>query len=218
MKRRQIVLAAALFAAISAAPLTTHADEIPVEILTGLEGGLMLQGVTEVGDAPAEHLDGRSTENSGFFPSFGVGPAIGLSVEGRMWNIVGLESGLYFSGDNATGWVDREHNNEELGRIYADQRSNALHIPLLARATANTPIIRPFFGLGVEFVLQTASDLDYRSRAEEGTDPAALEDFRDDYDANNTIEPSNYSLFQITTGVEIDLGELRIPIEVRGGY
>lgn len=187
-----------------------------VDLSVGIKGGAAMSAVTEVPNLTPEQWTryGARDDVSGFFGAFGVGAAAGLALEARAWEVLGLETGFYYSQDHATGWLDKEHatSNTNLGRIYSEQETSALHIPLLLKVNAKTEMIKPFFGLGLEFVLQQDSDLSYR------TDDRAVEPFEREYERRNRIEESSYTLLQITTGIEIDLGEVRIPIEVRAGY
>lgn len=187
-----------------------------LDLSVGIKGGAAMSAVTEVPNLTPEQWTryGARDDASGFFGAFGVGAAGGLALEARVWEVLGLETGFYYSQDHATGWLDKEHaqSNTNLGRIYSEQDTSALHIPLLIKVNAKTEMIKPFFGLGLEFVFQQDSDLSYR------TDDRAVEPFVAEYERRNRIEPSSYTLLQLTTGIEIDLGDVRIPIEVRAGY
>ncbi len=194
----------------------SNANKTRVDLSVGIKGGAAMSAVTEVPNLTPEQWTryGARDDASGFFGAFGVGPAFGLALEARAWEVLGLETGFYYSLDHATGWLDKEHSqsNTNLGRIYSEQETTALHIPLLLKVNANTEMIKPFFGLGFEFVLQQDSELSYR------TDDAAVEGFEAEYERRNRIEPSDYTLLQLTAGIEIDLGNIRIPVEIRAGY
>lgn len=187
-----------------------------VDLSVGIKGGAAMSAVTEVPELTPEQVMeyNARTDDSGFFGAFGVGPGVGLSLEARFWEVVGLETGFYYSLDHASGWLDKEDDqtNTNFGRINSDQETSAFHIPLLVKVNANTEVIKPFFGLGFEFVLQQDSEISYR------TDDAPVQPFVDEYERRNRIEPSNYTLLQLTTGIEIDLGDFRIPVEIRAGY
>ncbi len=203
-------------------PATASAQEpVPLDLSVGLKGGAMMQAVTEVPELTPQQVrqyQPQRDDLSGFFGGFGVGPGFGLSLEARAWEVVGLETGFFYSLDHATGWVDKSINGNDVGRVLSDQQTSALHIPLLLKANAKTEMVKPFFGLGFEFVLQQTSSLDYRSEPEDGQHPGNIEQFEEQYANRNTIEPSSYTLLQLTTGIELDLGEIRIPFEIRAGY
>ena len=189
------------------------------DLSVGLKGGAMMSTATEVPNLSAEQFRefNASVQDSGFYPAFGVGPAIGLALEARAWEVVGLETGFYYAKDDATGWNDQKTNGQERGRVFMDQETSALHIPLLLKANAPTKTVKPFLGFGLEFVLQQSSSLSYRGEPETAGDPY-VEAFANALDERNRIESSTYTLLQLTFGIEVDLGELRIPVEFRSGY
>jgi hypothetical protein len=190
-----------------------------VDLSVGLKAGVEMSATSEVPELSLsqqiQYL--QPIDDSGFFPGFGIGPGFGLAVEARFWEVVGLESGIYYMSDNITGWEDKTINGVDRGRVIMEQESSALHIPLLLKGVAMTDVVRPFLGFGLEFVIQQTSSLEYRAERENPND-ATIDQFADIYEARNRIATSTYTLLQLTTGVEIDLGYIRIPIELRAGY
>lgn len=146
-----------------------------------------------------------------------MGAGFGLTLEARAWHVLGLETGFYYMMDNATGWEDKKVNGINAGRVFRNQETTALHVPLLLKATANTETIKPFLGLGFEFVMQQSSSEGYRS---EPGDPrvVGIEQYPAMFRQRNDITTSTYTLLQLTTGIEIKVGYLRIPVEIRAGY
>jgi hypothetical protein len=193
----------------------SNANKTRIDLSVGLKGGVAMSAASEVPDlTPQQQGQYRTFDDSGIFGAFGVGAGVGLSLEARIIELIGLETGFYYTQDDATGWLDKNdaNSNANFGRIFSDQETSALHIPLLFKINASTDTVKPFLGLGFEFVLQQDSSISYR------TDDPPVQPFVDAYGARNTITPSNYTLFQLTTGIEIDLGDIRVPIEIRGGY
>jgi hypothetical protein len=194
---------------------SSNAGKTRLDLSIGLKGGVAMSAASEVPElTPQQQGQYQTFDDSGIFGAFGVGPGIGLALEARIIEMIGLETGFYYTLDDATGWLDKNdaNSNANFGRIFSDQETSALHIPLLFKINAKTETVKPFLGLGFEFVLQQDSSLSYR------TDDAPVQPFVDAYEGRNTITTSNYTLFQLTTGIEVDLGDIRIPIEIRGGY
>jgi hypothetical protein len=183
--------------------------QTPVDVLVGAKSGVSMPAGSEVPD--------YRNSDSGYYPSFGAGAAFGMALEVRGWDVVGLETGLHYSLDNATGWSDKTVDCYDLGRVFMDQETSALHIPLLLKAVAKTTTIRPFIGFGLEFVIQQSSDVSYRSE-QDSQNVQGIEGYENHFSGRNRIATSSYKLLQLTAGTEVDLGELRVPIEVRAGY
>lgn len=219
MKVRTLVIVACSLLAVLAVGLPEAHAQTRFDLSVGLKGGAMMSTATEVPNLTNEQMSefNALNQDSGFYPAFGVGPAVGLALEARAWEVVGLETGFYYTKDDATGWNDQKTNGKDRGRVFMDQETSALHIPLLLKANAPTTTIKPFLGFGVEFILQQSSSLSYRGEPETAGDPY-VERFAAQLAERNQIEPSSYTLLQLNFGIEIDLGELRIPVEFRSGY
>jgi hypothetical protein len=88
-------------------------------------------------------------------------------------------------------------------------------VPLSVKFSLTKKDIRPVFGLGLEFVIQQNSSLTYENdeAVQDPSDPN-----RPLPSERNEIEPSNYTMFMFTGGVEFDVGPVTIPVELRVGY
>lgn len=154
-----------------------------------------------------------------YYPHGGAGVTGGLTLEGRYNDIVGLETGFFYSRDNAAGWVDKRHANtdQRLATIHSEQRTSALHIPLLLKASVPTEHVRPFIAGGFNFVFQNSSELEYRQERA-GNNRYATEQDMQRLNDRNQIEPSNYAQVHGSAGVELLIEDIRIPVELRLGY
>jgi hypothetical protein len=172
----------------------------------GLKGGLNGSGGVGVPENETFPFNGGQIGGDPeVYPMFGLGGAVGVALEARAFDIVGLETGLHLSYDNGNGYEDK--NDAITGRTYItinqEQRTTALHIPLLLKLVVPGAVVRPVFGLGVEFVLQQSSTLEY------DTQPTVNP---------HAIETTNYTLGMFTAGLEFRAGAVRIPLEFRAGY
>lgn len=219
MNFRLIICSAAFLLTAAGLAQSGSAQDLPLDILVGAKGGVEMSATTGVDKlSPQQQLQySAPTDDSGFYPGFGYGPGFGLSLEVRLLNMVGLESGAYYMVDNVTGWNDKSVNQVPRGRVTSEQETSALHIPLLLKGVLPTGALKPFLGVGVEFVRQLDSSLEYRTERQIPQD-MTIDQYGTLYNARNSIETSNYTLLQLSTGVEIDLGYLRVPIEIRAGY
>jgi hypothetical protein len=206
--RRQFVLG--LFSALFLVPAAAGA--LPFEIAVGAKGGMNGSAVRGVPEGDPYTIDGTEypglVQGPDLYPMFGLGGGFGGFLEFRFFDIVGLESGVHLSYDNGNGWEDKNGpGGQTIGRVDQEQRTTALHIPIMAKA-AVPGFVRPTFGLGVEIIKQNKSELTYRS------DVFDVSPFETYY----TIEPSTYTTLAFSFALEVDLGEVRIPIELRGNY
>lgn len=171
----------------------------------GVKGGLnasLVDGVPE--DETLEFQNQTYQLDPDFFPMFGIGGAIGATVEARALGFIGLETGFHVSFDNGSG--NEEINNPQGVRLLTvnqDQRTTAFHIPILLKLAIPFPVITPVFGLGVEVVSQSNSEIEYDVES---------------FNANREIETSTYTLFMFTAGLEFKVQQIRIPLELRLGY
>lgn len=195
------------------------AAQVPFDLLVGIKGGVTGTATSEVPKlSQAQQIQYRQPiDDTGFYPGFGIGPGVGLSVEARLLGMIGLESGLYYMGDNLTGWQDKSVNGVERGRVTMEHEVSALHVPLLIKGVVPTAGIKPFLALGVEFIFQQSSSLEYRTERERDND-ATIDQYGPIFNARNHTTEASYMMLQLTTGVEIDLGIVRVPVEVRAGY
>lgn len=206
-----LVFAAAIVAMMG---LSAPAKALDIDVNVGLKGGL---GGVAVSGVPTDSLiiSGNFGEKAEFYPMFGLGGTGGLALEVRALDMLGLETGVYWSNDSAEGW--NEKTFEDTGAVvsvwHQKQETSALHIPLLLKLNVPSPLARPFLGLGAEFVRQRTSTLSYREEVRLGT-VSGLSRVQD----RNQIETNNYALILLTTGVEFSLGPVRIPVELRAGY
>ena len=195
------------------APGADGGQEAPahkLEIGIGAKGGAMGMGATEVPeDCGGACLGPAGGGDPEIYGMFGVGYAVGPIVDARYDRTIGLETGLYFTDDSAEGTNEIQNQADQtVGEITMTQSTKALHVPLLLKASPPFDNVRPVFGLGLEFVLQQSSELDYES------DRVQVNRHND----TNSVEATNYTLLQFTAGLEIDAGPVRIPIELRAGY
>ena len=183
-----------------------------LEVSIGAKGGLTGTGAKEVPeDTPVGDPE--------FYGLFGLGGAGGPNVEVKYNTIVGLETGLFFSGDSTEGTNDiNGPSGEKIGEIVQSQSTQAVHVPLLLKLSPPFDKVRPVLGLGFEFVNQTSSTISYSGTDSEPNDSEDIEADAERVDDRNSVESAAYTLFQTTLGMEIDAGPVRIPIELRAGY
>lgn len=198
---------------------TASAEEgFPLQIAGGIKGGMA--GVAGYGfDNPSIFiLDGvnRSVMPE-YYGHFGTGGLGGLSLEVRILEFVGLEFGLFYGQTRAKGYVDKNdaRTGQTLTRLTSETVTRGLQIPILLKFNVPAPIVRPFLGLGVEFVVQNDSEIEYGQEPRVGV---VSESDMNRIRRQNSVRPVNYPLLAFNLGVEIVAGPVRIPIEIRGGY
>lgn len=198
----------------SAVPATTD-DKFRLDVAVGLKGGLNGSWATEVPETATYPLnDMRSIQvDPEFYPMFGLGGDVGVSIDVRALGIIGIETGVRLSFDNGEGWNDKKLANSEevITRVYQNQATTSMRIPLLLKVSGAQGTVRPVLGLGVEFVNQIDSTVQYRS--DKDADP-----FLDVPQNHNKIEPSSYTTAVLGFGLEINFDRVRIPIELRAHY
>lgn len=201
MMKRHILCLIALFCLTFTA--STAAAQITIGV--GIKGGLNSSLVDGVPEDETLEFQGQTYQlDPDFFPMFGIGGAIGATVEARALGYIGLETGLHYSFDNGSG--NEEINNPQGQRILTvnqDQRSKSIRVPVLLKLAIPFPVITPVFGLGIEVVSQTDSELEYDVQAA---------------GANKDIATSTYTLFAFSIGLEFKVQQIRIPLELRAGY
>lgn len=202
---------------------------IDLEVAVGFKGGF--SGVAGTGfDNHEQVSDGDGTTLS--FPSgahnpwvypeyyghFGLGGTGGLSLEFRLNGIFGFETGLMYSQDNASGYVDKNHapSGTTISRIHSEQTTTALHIPLLLKAVLPGMMVRPFFGAGIQLVVQSTSELEYEQEQRAGQ--YGGDGAMDELNRRNQIEESTYPLLAFSGGIEFAVAGIRVPVELRLGY
>jgi hypothetical protein len=180
-------------------------DPFSLELGIGLKGGLSGSAVSGVPEDEVWNIGGvDAIYDPNVFPMFGMGGGVGLTFEARAMDLIGLESGVYLSYDNGDGFQDINNPlGQKMFTVNQEQRTTALHVPLLLKVVVPGAFVRPAFGLGVEFVMQQDSTFEH--------DPEA-------YSNPHTIETSNYTLGMFTAGLEFNVGVVRIPLELRLGY
>lgn len=196
---------------------SSAAAQHQLEIGVGAKGGGFFGGATEIPEAsgPEGVYGSNGNWNNGSDPEiyglFGGGGGGGPTLDIRYNRVIGLETSVYFTNDSTEGTNDIENSSGEvIAEITQKQRTTAVHVPLLFKIAPPFPRIRPVFGVGLEFVSQNQAELSYE------TDQATrrAEQLRE----HNEATASNYTMFQVTAGVEIDAGPVRLPIEFRAGY
>lgn len=188
-------------------------EKFRLDIMGGLKGGLNGSWMTEVPQNPSGA--GNDGQTKSYYPSFGLGGTVGLALDVRALGIVGLETGVHLSFDNAKGWNDINLNGVELTRINQEQSTTSMRVPLLVKLSSPDGTVKPVLGLGFEFVFQSDTTIDYTEEPKAGR----LGDGElDRLNARNEIEASSYTLGVLSLGLEIDFGNLRMPIELRAMY
>ncbi len=197
----------------------TDPDAFRLDIAVGLKGGAAGSWALEVAEDVAIPFEDSTAEFRGdpeFYPMFGMGGDVGLSVDVRALGIIGIETGFRLSFDNGEGWNDKKLANSDrvIARIFQEQTTTSFRVPLLLKLSGNEGIVRPVLGLGAEFVFQTDSSIAYRGEDRAGSADGSLTVPR----RRNKIETSAYTMVSAAFGLEVNVDQIRIPIEIRGGY
>ncbi len=207
--RRISRLSALLFLTLLTMPVSASA--FLLDIAAGAKGGMNGSLVSAPPEGDTFTIDGNEyfiPQGPEFYGMFGLGGGFGGFLELRALDIVGIETGLHFSYDNGTGWEDKNAvDGTNIGRVYQEQRTTSLRIPVMAKASV-PGFVRPTFGLGIEIVNQKKSELKYTADVFDVSS----------YNTRYTITPSTYTTLAFSFALEIDLGPIRIPIELRGNY
>lgn len=195
--------------ALVLAPASAFGFEL--DIAGGVKGGMngsAVRGVPEGDPFQISGVEYTIPQGPDFYAMFGIGGGVGGFLEIRALDIVGIETGLHVSYDNGDGWEDKNApNGTKIGRVYQEQRTVSHRIPIMLKASV-PGFVRPTFGFGLELVNQKKSEFTYRS------DVFDVSLFND----KHQIEPSKYTVLAFSFAIEIDLGPVRVPIELRGGY
>ena len=104
----------------SEAPETGSKKKNKLSIRGGLKGGLMssiVEGVPE-----NETIDDQLRIDPDLYPMFGLGGAFGLNLEARYQDVVALETGLLWTGDNGKGHEDINFTGGSV-REYQEQKT-----------------------------------------------------------------------------------------------
>lgn len=137
-------------------------------------------------------------------PTF-LGEGGGGGIVGHLlWeDIVGLELGLTFISANASGTYTYILANEELS-VGQELSSDEIHLPILIRGQIPLPYVKPYLALGATLVWQTSTAFSVTNPRVTTAIPA----------------PSTESYPMLTTalGAAVDLGTVRVPIELRAMY
>lgn len=191
---RAALIVAACAAALTAPALTpnAHADIPAIDVGVGALGFFGGNFLTEPDD--------KSPEDSNFevpYPGFGgTGAGGGLILEARALGIVGLETGLYFGTQEATGDIDD---------VDITLRQRSLHIPLLLKLALPGALVSPNIFGGLEFVIPQESEAEQ--------EVTALVD-------GVTGKGDPYKNITFGVGIEFKLPipgiDLRIPFSIRG--
>ena len=205
---------------------SSSGSDIRLDLAAGMRGGV--SGVAGHGFDNDEYVidnNGDRIPQGGQWPypeyygHFGMGGTGGLSLELRLNNFIGIETGVFYSRDNASGYVDKDmaDTGTTIARIHSEQNTTAYHVPLLLKLNIPSDFVRPFLGVGIQFVSQISSELEYEQEEVGGSRYGSEEDM-DRLNERNQIETSNYPLLAGSAGVEVVAGPVRIPIELRVGY
>lgn len=183
----------------------SNAHAFLLELGVGVKGGMNGSIVDGVPENEPYQLGNQMYIDPDIYPMFGLGGSFGLALELRALGIVGLETGVLMSWDNGNGWEDiKNERGQVLIRINQHQRTSALHIPILVKASVPGALVRPTFGLGVMIVSQRSSTLEY--------------DNPDIVPGTRQADTSTYPLGMATLGLEFNLVKIRVPLELRLGY
>lgn len=213
-KKSQMIGIAGILGLVCLFASPASADAFLLTFGGGLKGGVT--GSAAQGAGKTDSIQGTDGNNyllspNGLYPMFGAGGAFGAVLEVRAMDFIGIETGFYYSRDNGGGWNDlTDSGGNKITRISQEQATTAYHIPLLLKANVPGPLLRPFLGIGFEFIRQSTSTLTY---TEDGNSSMASP-----LQARNLVTTSNYTVLLATVGMELKFGEIRIPIEVRAGY
>ena len=185
-----------------------------LDIGLGLKGGLTGAWALEV---PENSDTSISDETKAYYSAFGLGGDVGVALDIRALGIVGVETGLRVSFDNAQGFNELKdgETDELLYRVNQEQQSTSLRIPLLLKLSTPNGVVRPTFAFGLEWARQLDSSINYSVDNEGASEPDSVTARRLE---RNQIEASNYRLLTGAFGIEIDLGAVKIPIELRAQY
>lgn len=193
---------------------TDKKGDFRLDISAGVKGGLNGAWALEV---PENAMYRINSETKSYYPMFGLGGDFGLSVDARALGIVGLETGVKLSFDNAQGYneLNDAGSGQLLVRINQEQKTTSMRFPVLLKLSAPDGVVRPTLGLGIEFAAQTDSSITYSVDEINATEPESVTQRREE---RNQIEASNYKLATLTLGIEIDMGPVKVPIELRAQY
>lgn len=207
--RTRTLLATILFSLL----LPSSAFAFDLNVAAGVKGGMNGSVVNGVPEGDTFLLNGQPyavPQGPDLYAEFGLGGQFGATLEVRALDLVGIETGIYQSYDNGNGWEDKnDQYGRKIGRINQEQRTTALHIPLLAKASV-PGFVRPTFGLGIDIIKQNKSTLKYRSDV--------LLQNAAQINQQIDIHKSTYVCFAFSFALEVDLGPVRIPIELHGDY
>ena len=202
-----------LFALDASAQEDASLDRIDLAI--GIKGGATGSWVIDEMPESSNITGTNFVVDPDFFPMFGWGGNVGLSVDARYAGIIGIETGVLLSFDNGEGWTDKQDaSGTVLARIYQKQESTSLRIPLMLKLSTPSGTVRPVFGAGIEFVNQSDSKLTYRTDNQAGNADALTAELN----RRNLIVPSSYMMAKVALGMELNFGAVRIPIEVAGMF
>ena len=189
-----------------------------LEIGVGIKGGMNGSWATEVPEQSRIRSGNQEyVVDPEYYPLFGLGGDFGLSVDIRAWGLIALETGFKVSFDNGKGWNDKKQAGSDtvITRINQEQSTLSYRIPLMLKLSGTSGLVRPYLSLGAEFVIQSENNIEYTEEKRAGQlAPGELERLQQ----RNQIDPSSYVGLGGALGLEIDLGFLRIPIELRGLY
>lgn len=169
-----------------------------------------------------------STPSSDDFPHyspeiynhFGGGMNVGAVSQLRLYRFLSLEGGVHRSRDNASGYVEKNRDGQHLSTIHSHQSTIAWHFPFLVKLNAAHDVVRPFLGVGIQWVVQQRSHLRYSQEVH--SERYATDDQLDELDRRNQIETSSYPVGLFAAGLEFTVGprflRFTIPIEFRAGY
>ena len=206
---------AALVAATAAATLlslATPASALDLTLGVGVKGGVNGNGALPIPEGQTLTRNDEVYSWSGGFPIFGggaVGGGFGLVLEGRLEEVWGLETGFYLSFDNMYGYEDIESGGQAFETIEQEQHTTSYRLPLLIKYSA-PGMVRPTVGLGAEFVFLSESTLEYTAENRAAN--------ADSFNENLDIATSTYTLLMLTFGLELDIEQFRVPLELRLGW
>ncbi len=209
-------------------------DIYGVDLKLGLRGG---GGVNWLPNAIGFPDDDRARAYDTFFG--GVG-SVGLAVQFRALDIVGLEVGWLRTFDSATATMTIEGISaatcQEIScaaaEIGATMRHQADHIPILVQVSLPSGMARPFANIGLDLVVnRRARELDLTERTawpenlDSVADEATIDAWNDSveaqylFDADVTRSDTNvYAGIVGGIGLNITIKDFEIPIELRSAW
>ncbi|MBV71020.1 MAG: hypothetical protein CMH52_06675 [Myxococcales bacterium] len=134
----------------------------------------------------------------------GIGGGSGLTVDALWKGIIGLQLGLWYSNESASGNLDIRGLAGGSGTRYElTFNKSAWHLPVVVKLSAPTKTVRPFLLIGGDFIFPSSSDIETEF-------------------GNARMDDRSYSALHFGLGLDFRLNlndvDIRIPFSLRGNY